>query len=52
MVAGSVGLAISVIEAVSSEPRSVSIVRRRATSRTPTEVTVTGTGNPFVNFSS
>ena len=52
VVARSVGLARRVIEAVSPAPLSLAIVRRRATSRTATERTVTGAGKPFVTFSS
>ena len=52
VVAGAVGLAISVIEAVSSGPPSVVIDRCRSTSRTPTDVTLTGTGKPLVRVSS
>jgi hypothetical protein len=52
VVAGWVGLAISVIARVRFAPLSLSIVLRRATSRTLTDLTVTGIGKPFVNFSS
>ena len=52
VVAGSVGLASSVIAAPSLEPLSRSSLRPRATSRTVTELTVTGTGKPLVSSSS
>jgi hypothetical protein len=52
VVTGSVGLARSVIEASRSAPLMRSKVRRRPTSRTLTELTVTGTGKPFVSCSS